>query len=154
MPAIRSEPVADDTRPDKLSLVLFSGSFDKVHYALAMAAAALAVNAPVTLFFTMGAARALLAEDDKGPGWRHLHPTEDGADALTADAALTAKGLGGFEELLSACTALGAQVMVCEMGLRALGLEFSQLRPDVDVTPGGLVTFLGDASKTGAMLFI
>jgi len=35
-----------------------------------------------------------------------------------------------------------------------LGLEFSQLRPDVDITPGGLVTFLGDASKTGAMLFI
>lgn len=154
MPAIRSEPVADDARPDKLSLVLFSGAFDKVHYALAMAAAALAVNTPVTLFFTMGAARALLAEDASGPGWRTLHPTEDGLNALTADAALIAKGLGGFEELLSACTLLGAEVMVCEMGLRALGLEFSQLRPDVVVTPGGLVTFLGDASKTGAMLFI
>ena len=153
MPAIPTEPAAD-ARPDKLSLVLFSGSFDKVHYALAMAAAALAVNTPVTLFFTMGATRALLAEDDKGPGWRHLLPAEDGLDALIADAALTAKGLGGFEELLSACTALGAQVMVCEMGVRALGLEFSQLRPDVDVTPGGLVTFLGDASKSGAMLFI
>ena len=153
MPAIPTEPAAD-ARPDKLSLVLFSGSFDKVHYALAMAAAALAVNTPVTLFFTMGATRALLAEDDKGPGWRHLLPAEDGLDALIADAALTAKGLGGFEELLSACTALGAQVMVCEMGVRALGLEFSQLRPDVDVTPGGLVTFLGDASKTEAMLFI
>ena len=146
--------MADDARPDKLSLVLFSGSFDKVHYALAMAAAALAVNTPVTLFFTMGAARALLAEDASGPGWRALHPTEDGLDALTADASLIARRLGGFEELLSACTALGVQVMVCEMGLRALGLEFSQLRPDVDITPCGLVTFLGDASKTGAMLFI
>jgi len=146
--------VADDARPDKLSLVLFSGSFDKVHYALAMAAAALAVNTPVTLFFTMGAARALLAEDASGPGWRALHPTEDGLDALTADASLIARRLGGFEELFSACTALGARVMVCEMGLRALGLEFSQLRPDVDITPGGLVTFLGDASKTGAMLFV
>lgn len=146
--------MADDARPDKLSLVLFSGSFDKVHYALAMAAAALAVNTPVTLFFTMGAARALLAEDASGPGWRALHPTEDGLDALTADASLIARRLGGFEELLSACTALGARVMVCEMGLRALGLEFSQLRPDVDITPGGLVTFLGDASKTGAMLFV
>jgi peroxiredoxin family protein len=154
MSAIRSQPVADDARPDKLSLVLFSGSFDKVHYALAMAAAALAVNTPVTLFFTMGAARALLAEDASGPGWRALHPTEDGLDALTADASLIARRLGGFEELLSACTALGARVMVCEMGLRALGLEFSQLRPDVDITPGGLVTFLGDASKTGAMLFV
>ena len=54
---------AADARPTKLSLVLFSGSYDKVHYALAMAAAALASNTPATLFFTMGAARALLAED-------------------------------------------------------------------------------------------
>jgi peroxiredoxin family protein len=153
MPAIPTEPAAE-ARPDKLSLVLFSGAYDKVHYALAMAAAALAVNTPVTLFFTMGAARALLAEDEGGPGWRHLHATEDGASPLVADAALTAKGLGGFEELLSACTALGAQVMVCEMGLKALGLAFAQLRLDVPVTPGGLVTFLGDASKDGAMLFI
>ena len=69
---------ADNQPPDKLSIVVFSGAFDKVHYALAMAAASLAVNTPATLFFTMGASRALLAEDADGPGWRHLHPTEDG----------------------------------------------------------------------------
>ncbi|HLN24717.1 MAG TPA: hypothetical protein VK558_12105, partial [Patescibacteria group bacterium] len=119
---------ADKDRPDRLSVVVFSGAFDKVHYALAMAAAAVASNTPATLFFTMGAARALLAEDAAGPGWRVLHPTEDGAAPLAADAALTAKGLGGFEELLSACVALGATVMVCEMGLRALGLDLAQLR--------------------------
>jgi len=143
-----------DTHPDKLSLVLFSGSFDKVHYALAMAAAALAVNKPATLFFTMGAARALLAEDEGGPGWRHLLSGENALPPLEADAALRAKGLGGFEELLSACVMLGGQVMVCEMGLKALGLDFSQLRPDVEIAPGGLVTFLTDASKDGALVFV
>jgi len=145
---------ADKDRPDRLSVVVFSGAFDKVHYALAMAAAAVASNTPATLFFTMGAARALLAEDAAGPGWRVLHPTEDGAAPLAADAALTAKGLGGFEELLSACVALGATVMVCEMGLRALGLDLAQLRADVPVTPGGLVSFLADASCHGAMVFV
>jgi peroxiredoxin family protein len=145
---------ADESSPDKLSLVLFSGSFDKVHYALAMAAAALASNRATTLFFTMGALRALLAEDAGGPGWRALRTTEEGMAPLEADAALIVKGLGGFEELLSACNALGGTVMVCEMGLRSVGLEMTALRQDIAVTPGGLVTFLADASQHGALVFI
>jgi len=139
---------------DKLSVVVFSGAFDKVHYALAMAAAALAVNTPVTLFFTMGGARALLKPDADGPGWYHLLPGEDGLSPEQADAGLLAKALAGFEDLLSACPALGAKVMVCEMGLKALGLELSDLREDVPVTPGGLVTFLGDSSATGTVVLV
>jgi peroxiredoxin family protein len=148
--------VADtlDRSPGQLSLVLFSGGFDKVHYALAMAAAALASNRSATLFFTMGATRALLAADAEGPGWRRLHPTEDGLGALAADAHLTGGGMGGFEELLAACVALGATVMVCEMGLKAMGLTLESLRPDVPITPGGLVSFLADAKAGGAVVFI
>ena len=41
-------------RPEKLSIVVFSGDFDKIHYALVMASAAAAIDIPATLFFTMG----------------------------------------------------------------------------------------------------
>lgn len=125
---------------DKLSLVVFSGDFERVHYALAMAAGAAASNRAVTLFFTMGAARALV-------DWRTL-------PGAAADESLRAKGLAGFEELLEACVALGVTVMVCEMGLRAAGIDAASLRPDVPVTAGGIVTFLADASANGAMLFV
>ncbi len=140
--------------PSALSVVVFSGSYDRVHYALAMAAAALSNNQQATLFFTMGATRGLLAGDPSGPGWRHLHATEDGRLPLEADLAATGQGLAGFEELLAACAALGAKVMVCEMGLRALGLELTDLRADVPVMPGGLVTFLSEAPRSGAMVFV
>ena len=40
------------------------------------------------------------------------------------------------------------------MGLRAIALEAAALRDDVPYREGGLVTFLTDASATGAMLFI
>ncbi len=140
--------------PDKLSVVVFSGAYDKVHYALSMAAAALAVNTPVTLFFTMNAIRALLPVADGKGGWRALHPTEDGVAAGKADAQLIARRLAGFEEMLAACVSLGAAIMVCEMGLRATGLEGARLRPDVPVKEGGLVTFLADASRDGALVFI
>jgi peroxiredoxin family protein len=145
---------ADDASLDRLSLVLFSGSYDKVHYGLAMAAAALASNRAATLFFTMGACRALLGEAGGGPGWCHLSPTEAGAPPLAADAALTERGVAGFEELLAACVALGATVMVCEMGLRAIGLDLAALRKDVPLTPGGLVSFLADASRDGAVVLV
>jgi peroxiredoxin family protein len=44
--------------------------------------------------------------------------------------------------------------MVCEMGLRAKGLSRQSLRDDLPIEEGGVVTFLNDASRAGAMLFI
>ena len=146
---------AEKTAPDKLSIVVFSGDFDRVHYALVMAAAAVASNTPVTLFFTMWAGRALerpLA--DGTPAWARLRVSEGDIDAAAMDAGFKARGIGSFEELLEACVALGVTFMVCEMGLKALGMDPEGLRPDVPVTRGGVVTFLADASRSGAMVFI
>lgn len=142
-------------RPDKLSIVVFSGAFDRVHYALVMAAAAVASNTPVTLFFTMWAGRALQKPAADGtPAWHRLPLSEGSGSAAEMDAGFRAKGVAGFEELLEACVLLGVKVMVCEMGLKALGMDADALRPDVPVATGGVVTFLADASRDGGMLFV
>ncbi|MFN3077272.1 MAG: DsrE family protein [Alphaproteobacteria bacterium] len=144
-----------DTSPDRLSIVVFSGDFDRIHYALVMAAAALATNRPVTLFFTMWAARSLLkASPDGLPGWAGLRTQDGSLDALALDREFQTRGVATFEELLSACITMGARIMVCEMGLRALGLSLASLRENVPVLPGGVVTFLAEASRDGAMLFL
>ena len=145
---------AAEGAPRQLSIVVFAGAFDRVHYALTMAAAALAVNTPATLFFTMGAIRALVASGANEDGWRDLLPTEDGLSPADADAQLIARKLASFEEMLSSCVTLGAKMMVCEMGLRAMGIAADELRKDVPIVPGGLVTFLADASRDGAMVFV
>lgn len=124
--------------PDKLSIIVHSGDYDRVHYALVMASAAAATGKPVTLFFTMEGTRALT------PGW---------ADA-DKERAYTDKGIGTFEELLAACVELEVTFMVCEMGRRAVDLTPADLRGDVPVAEGGAVTFLNDASHDGAMLFV
>lgn len=147
-------PSSEPTRPDKLSLVIYSGDFDKVHYALAMASAAVAVNVPATLFFTMEAIRALKKPGGTGaPGW-HALTAGDGRDARDVDEEFGNRGVARFGELLEACRDLGATFMVCEMGLRAAGLEMSDLREDIEYMQGGLVTFLNDARADGAMVFI
>lgn len=136
--------------PAKLSLIVFSGSFEKVHYALVLASAALATDRAVTLFFTMEAARALFAPS----GWRNLRSETEGATATAMDLAYSRQGVGTFEELLGACATMGARFMVCEMGLRVLGQENATLRAELAVEKGGVVTFLNDARRDGEMLFL
>ncbi|MFQ5765379.1 MAG: DsrE/DsrF/DrsH-like family protein [Rhodospirillales bacterium] len=145
----------DAMPPDKLSIVVYAGHFDKVHYALVMAAAAAAIGRPVTLFFTMGACRALAAADaDGAPAWRSMPLSEGEGPGGERDDGYAGKGVATFEELLESCVQFGVKFMVCEMGLRAEGLEDQPLRDDVPIEKGGVVSFLNDASKDGAVIFI
>ena len=135
--------MTDMPAPDKLSIIVFSGDYDRVHYALAMASSAVAIDRDVTLFFTMDGIRALLPEDAAGaPGW---------ADR---EADHVAKKIATLAEMLSACIELGATFMVCEMGLRASGIDANDLREDITIATGGIVSFLNDASRHGQMMII
>jgi peroxiredoxin family protein len=141
--------------PDKLSVIVYSGAYDKVHYALVMAASAAALGRPVTLFFTMGATRALERPGKDGkPAWRKMPLSEGKGTGGGRDDKHAKSGVATFEELLSSCVQFGVKFMVCEMGLRAMGMEGSRLRADVPVEEGGVVSFLNDASKDGAIVFI
>jgi peroxiredoxin family protein len=121
-----------------LSIIVRAGDYESVHYALALAAAAIAVNKPAVLFFTMGGLRALTGPP---PGL-----TDWGRDALMRE-----RGVGDFETLLQACVELGARFIVCEMGLRALGIDRAQLRADVPFSVAGIVTLL-EETKPGMHL--
>jgi peroxiredoxin family protein len=112
-----------------LALIVRSGDYESAHYALAMASAALAVNQPAVLFFTMGGLRALMTPPATLDDW--------GRDAIYRE-----RGVGDFETLLSACIELGCRFIVCEMGLRALGIDRAQLRSDVPFVVAGIVTLL------------
>lgn len=136
--------------PRALSLVIASGSFEKVHYALVMAAGAAAIGVPVTLFFTMDACAAILA----GDGWRQLPSEKHGFDATARDNDFKARGVATMDELLESCAELGVTFLVCEMGLRAEGLEDAPIRDGLHVTRTGVVTFLNGVGKDGAPVFI
>ena len=124
--------------PDKLSLIIQSGEFNRVHYGLVMASAALATGKDVTLFFTMDGTRAITLGFADGP----------------QEKMLAQKGLATFEELLIACAEMDATFMVCEMGMRATAGSRGQLRTDIKITEGSAVSFLADASANGAILYI
>ena len=121
-----------------LSIILRSGKYEDAHYALALASAALATNKPSVLFFTMGGIRSLIGPPPALDDW--------GRDAINRE-----RGVGDFETLLQACVELEARFIVCEMGLRSLGIERTQLRSDVPFIVAGIVTLL-EETKPGMHL--
>jgi peroxiredoxin family protein len=133
---------------ERLSVILLSGCYDRIHYGLAIASAAAALDRPVTLFATLAATRALMAQGPDGrPGWAGLPLSQDLAapdlaDGEALDARHRGRGVAGFEELLQACAGLGVEFIVCEMGLRAQGLMAAELRSDLPIQRAGLATLL------------
>jgi peroxiredoxin family protein len=129
--------------PDKLSFIVHSGDYGRVHYALVMASAAAAIDKAVTLMFTMDGARTLLADGAPGaPDW-------SGAEAANA-----ANGIATVAEMLAACVELGVVFMACDMGLKACGIERGDLRADIEIGHGGAAAFIRDASRHGTILFV
>ena len=135
-----------------LSLIVFSGNFDKVHYALTISAASSALSIPTTLLFTMEAIQALKGTGENA-GWRKLLG-KDGATGQERDKHLVENGLAGFEELLAATNELGVEVMVCEMGLKSENIDISELRSDIIYRSGGLITFFQESKTNSQLLFL
>ena len=130
-----------------LAIAVHSAFADRIHYALVLAAAAAAVDRPVTLFFTMGACRALV------PGGWPMLVTEDGRSATAFDDALAAAGVATFETLAESCLALDVRFLACDSGLRALGIEPEALRSELRVELAGAFTYL-QSGAAGDLLFI
>jgi peroxiredoxin family protein len=127
----------------RLSIVVYSGDFGRVHYALMMAAAAAAIDRPVTLFFTMGAVQALRRPD----GWVNLSGAE-------WDDHLKDRQIADFETLLQSAADMDVTFMVCEAGLKAEDMSVGDLRDDLDIDVTGLVTFFNQTEAAGQTLFV
>ncbi len=113
--------------PERLGVLLLSGTHERAHYAFVLATGAAALGREVTLFATNGGCRALLAD------WRGL----DGAER---DARIVARGVAGLATLREAAVELGVSLIACEAGLRAEAIDPAGLLPQVTVA--GVATFL------------
>ena len=114
---------------EPLGILLLSGAHDRTHYAFVLATGAASIGRRVVIFATNGDCHALLAD------W-------SGLVEAARDARISAAGVAGLDELREAATALGIELVVCEAGLRAEGLDAAVLYPGVRVA--GVVTFLSE----------
>ncbi|HYO42786.1 MAG TPA: DsrE/DsrF/DrsH-like family protein [Candidatus Limnocylindrales bacterium] len=133
---------------DTLSIVLFSGTADKLHAAATLAAGAAALDRPVNIllqYWALDAFRTARIEESKGLAW----------DAMTDGTSRPVHGTKAIAwlETFRMAKELGSMTInACSGSLDVLGIAPSDLDPIVD-EPGGIATFLM-AAEGGQLVFI
>jgi len=133
---------------DTLSIILFSGTADKLHAAATLAAGAAAMDRPVNIllqYWALDAFRADRIANDHGLAYdasrpRFNEPVENVGSIPWLDTFRMAKELGEVS------------ILACAGSLEVLGIDASALDPLVD-SSGGIATFLL-AAEGGQILFI
>ena len=133
---------------DSLSMVLFSGTADKLHAAATLAAGAAAMGRPVNVllqYWALDAFRADRIEGDHGLAY----------DSMAAGVSSPVNGVAAIPwlETFRMAKELGeVSILACSGSLEVLGLDVTAMDPLVDAS-GGIATFLM-AAEDGQILFI
>jgi peroxiredoxin family protein len=158
-----------DLPDNRVSLVVFSGDLDKVLAGFVIATGAAAVGMEVSLFFTFWGLSAL----KKGRRFRGKNLLEKAFALLTPGGSqslglsqqnfagvgarlmrkmMRDKQIASLEELVQMARELGVRFVACQMSMDVMGITRDELLDGIEV--GGVATFLGDAARSKAALFI
>ena len=133
-----------------LSLVLFSGTEDRLQAAAVLTAGAAALGRPVHIFLQYWALDAFRADRIDAP--RPLSP-EAGAEGAQAVEQLRAAGQQSWSETLRQAKEIGeVDVQACSLSMDLLRIEADQLDPIVDGVEGVAAFFVN--AGDGQVVFI
>jgi len=154
----------------KLSIISFSGDFDKLTAVFTLATGAAAVGYEVNIFFTFWGLDAIKLKQGRYPVGKGFLPKVFGVMMGGLRVApvsrlnflgispkifrylMVKKNVATLEELVEAAKALGINFYACEMAMHILGLSKEDFVPEVkDVL--GVASFL-KLSEGGQTLFI
>jgi peroxiredoxin family protein len=162
--------MSEDKQTKKLSIISFSGDFDKLTAVFTLATGAAAVGYEVNLFFTFWGLDAIKIKQGRSPVGKGFLPKVFGLMMGGLKAAPVSRlNFGGIspkifrflmkknnvatlEELVEAAKELGINFYACEMAMHILGIGKSDLIPEVKEILG-VASFL-KLSEGGQTLFI
>jgi peroxiredoxin family protein len=154
----------------KLSIICFSGEFDKAVAALTMATGAAAVNWEVNLFFTFWGFNIIKKKGGHTPvgtgflakvfnllmGGRKSAPLSRlnfaGVSPKLMTGMMKKQNVATLEELYQAAKDLGVNLFACEMSMNIFGMKREDLDPAVKEVIG--VPYFLKYSEGGETLFI
>ena len=160
----------NETQKKKLSLIAFSGDFDKLTAVFTLATGAAAVGYEVNVFFTFWGLDAIKQKRGRSfvggsfltkifgflMGGLSATPTSRfnfwGLGPKIFRALMRRNNVATLEELVDAAIALGVNLYACEMAMHVLGLRQSDFIHEVKDTLG-VATFL-EISEGGRTMFI
>jgi len=162
--------MAEGTDAKKATIIVFSGTMDKVMAALIVATTAAAMGIEVTMFFTFWGLSALkkggIADCERNwmqkmLGWMlpkkaadlplsQLHMAGMGAGMMKN--IMAQKNMSSLEELLQMAVDLDVRMIACQTSMDAMGICREDLLDNVEVA--GAATYVGVAQDGEFNLFI
>jgi len=162
--------VSLEKKTDKLSMILFSGDFDKAMAAFIIANGAVAMDMEVTIFATFWGLdilkkssfdtsgrgfleRMILAMRPKGPGKIGTSKMNfGGIGPKLFRHMMKKKNVLQLESLIKMAQEAGVKIIACQMTVDLMGIKPTDLIDGLE--PGGVASFLASASKSNTTLFI
>lgn len=157
-------------KSNSITIVVFSGDLDKVLAAFVIANGALAMGKKVTMFFTFWGLNALRKNAPQKEGKPLLDfmfgaMMPKGADKLKLSNmnmlgigtalmknVMKNKNVNSLPQLINSAISGGADLIACSMSMDVMGLAREELIDGIKI--GGVATFLSEAEKSSAALFI
>ncbi|MFW5844719.1 MAG: FAD-dependent oxidoreductase [Planctomycetota bacterium] len=169
-----AQPVATTTStpptPAGMTIVLFSGDWDKAMAAFIIANGAASMGMPVTIFCTFWGLTALRSEQpppvaknlvERMFGWMlprgarklalsRMHMA--GMGRLMMDGIMKQKGVDDLPSLIASARSAGVTLVSCAMSMDLMGIRKEELIDGVEM--GGVASYLGQADQGRINLFI
>ena len=154
----------------QLTMVLFSGDFDKVFAAFIIASGALAMGKEVSMFVTFWGLDAIKKPDMKTTGRQLLEkmvlwmrpkgPLKlrtskmnfGGIGPRLFRYMMGKKNVEPLSSLIEMSRELGIKIIACQMSMDVMGIKKEDLLDGIEV--GGAATFLNDSFRSNTTLFI
>ena len=155
---------------DKLSIIVFSGSLDKLIAAFVLATGAAAMGSDVTLFFTFWGTAALrkkvrIKKDFMSKMFGFLLPTGfnelklsklnmAGAGTSIMKSLMKKKNIVSLAEMLDISQEMNIRICVCEMSMDLMGMKHEEMVDYKNLEYCGVAKFLAEAHESRNSLFI
>jgi peroxiredoxin family protein len=162
--------VQSSGQQDKLSLIVFSGSLDRLIAAFVLATGAAAMGMQVSMFFTFWATAALRIDArvektllERMFGWMLPKGVKKlplsqmnmaGGGPLMIRHIMKRKGVASVEEMIEICAELGVELNVCTMSMDLLGMKPEELIDYPKRGFCGVAKFLETAAPGKLTLFL
>jgi len=169
--ADHADAVRSTAREDRLSMVVFSGSLDRLIAAFVIATGAAAMGMQVNLFFTFWGTAALRRDAVRVKksllgrmfGWmlpsgsRKLPLSQmnmAGMGPVMIRQIMKSKGVASLEEMIDLAGELGVRIGVCTMSMDLLGMQPEEMIDYPELTYCGVAKFLETATSGKVTLFL
>lgn len=156
---------------DKLSLIVFSGSLDRLIAAFVLATGAAAMGMQVSMFFTFWGTASLRRDAsnlskswlERLFGWmlpkgsRRLPLSQmnmAGGGPLMIRYIMKKKGVASVEEMVALAAELGVVIHVCSMSMDLLGMKEAEMLDYPGLSYCGVAKFLETAAPGKITLFV